>query len=111
MIKKAATTASLCAAALVVVVSSGCVQAPTEKQSVVDTRPSLTFRAESGRAEDARIFVDNLEMGNVDEYLEGEGALRVLPGTHLVRIVAGKDVLLEEKLYLSDGVNRTLLVK
>lgn len=111
MIKKAATTTSLCVAALVAVLTSGCVQAPTEKQSVVDTRPSLTFRAESGRAEDARIYVDNLEMGDVDEYLEGESALRVLPGTHLVRVVAGKDVLLEEKLYLSDGVNRTLLVK
>lgn len=111
MIRKFATTASLCMATLVAVLASGCVQTPTERQSVVDIRPSLSFRAESGRAEDARIFVDNLEMGSVDEYLEGEGSLRVLPGTHIVRVVAGAEVLLEEKLYLADGVNRTLLVK
>lgn len=111
MIKKFAMAASVCAATLVAALSSGCAQAPTEKQSVVDSRPSLAFRAESGRAEDARIFVDNLEMGSVDEYLEGEGALQILPGTHIVRVVAGSDVLLEEKIYLADGVNRTLLVK
>lgn len=111
MIRKFAMAASLCASTLAAVLSSGCVQTPTEKQSVVDSRPSLAFRAESGRAEDARIFVDNLDMGSVDDYLEGEGALRILPGMHIVRVVAGSDVLLEEKLYLADGVNRTLLVK
>lgn len=111
MIRRIAPLLFVGAAAVGVAPITGCVQLPTEKQAVVDTRPSLMFRADSGRAEGAQVFVDNLDMGRIDDYLEGEGALRVLPGTHLVRVVAGATVLLEEKLYLGDGVNRTLLVK
>jgi len=111
MIRRIATLLCVCAVTGAAMLVSGCVQFPTEKQSVVDTRPSLMFRADSTRANAARVFIDNLEMGGIDEYLEGEGSLRVLPGTHLVRVVVGPDVLLEEKLYLGDGVNRTLLIK
>jgi hypothetical protein len=90
---------------------AGCVQVPTEKQAVSDMRPSLSFRSEGARAQGARVLIDNLDMGSIDEYQEGTAALRLLPGTHLVRVVAAGNVLLEEKLYVSDGVNRTLLVK
>jgi len=100
-----------CAIGIAAVAVSGCVQLPTEKHAIVDSRPSLMFRAEGARAADGRVFVDNLEMGKVNEYVEGKGALRVLPGTHLVRVLSGADVLLEEKVYLGDGVSRSLIVK
>ncbi len=108
------TATSLLAAAILAAGAASigaCTQFPTEKQAVVDNRPSLAFRTEGYRAAGARVLVDNLDMGSVDDYREGEGALRILPGTHQVRIVSGAEVLLDEKLYVGDGVNRTLIVK
>lgn len=88
----------------------GCVQMPTEKQSVSDMRPQITFKAETEHAQAARVVIDGLVMGSVGEFLEGINAIRVLPGTHSLRVISGSNVLLDEKIYLGDGVNRTFLV-
>ena len=93
------------------VLASGCVQYPTENASVSDMRPQISFRAEGSGVHDARIVVDALDMGRVGDYLAGEAALRVLPGTHVIRVVAGSAVLLDEKVYLGDGVGRSFSVK
>lgn len=85
---------------------SGCVQMPTEKQSVVDHRPQISFRiAHEGQAV-ARVYVDRLDMGAAGDYAEGKAALRVLPGTHLVEVRLGNQQLLNERVYLADGVSR-----
>jgi hypothetical protein len=91
---------------------SGCVQMPTEKQSVVDQRPQITFRVngDQGRAAGARVLVDELDMGAVQDFLDGQASLRVLPGTHLVKVQAGATVLLLERTYLGDGVVRPFIV-
>ncbi|MGX9219892.1 hypothetical protein ACWV27_16015 [Massilia varians] len=97
------------ALALVLGVSSlsGCVQMPTEKQTVVDQRPQISFRlAHEGQA-GARVFLDRLDVGMAGDYAEGKATLRVLPGTHLVEVRMGSQVLLNERVYLADGVSRS----
>ncbi len=92
-------------------VMTGCIQTPTEMQSVVDNRPQLTFSlASRGNAEDYAIFVDNLEMGSADRYLAGKTALRVLPGTHILRIERSGTVVSEEKIYLGDGATKNTII-
>jgi hypothetical protein len=91
---------------------SACVQMPTEEQSVVDLRPQIAFRITNAayKAEALRVFVDNLDMGTTDKYLEGKGALRILPGTHLVRVENQGQVVLSETVYVADGVARTFVI-
>lgn len=97
---------------LSVVALSACVQMPTEEQSVVDLRPQIAFRITNTTLPPAqlRVFVDNLDMGSADRYLEGKGALRILPGTHLVRVENQGRVVLNETVYVADGVARTFVI-
>lgn len=92
---------------------AGCVQMPTEKQSVVDQRPQVSFRLDgaSQRLAGARVFIDELDMGRVGDYLDGQASLRVLPGTHLVKVQLDRDVMVLERAYLGDGVVRSFIVK
>ena len=81
---------------------------PTEKQSVVDQRPQITFRVNGDARQigGARVLVDELDVGAVQDYLDGQASLRVLPGTHVVKVQTGGNVLLMERAYLGDGVVR-----
>lgn len=85
----------------------GCVQMPTETQSVVDQRPQIAFQIAHEDQRAARVLVDRLDMGAVGDYAAGKGALRVLPGTHLVEVTLGSQQLLNERVYLADGVSRS----
>ncbi len=91
----------------------GCVQFPTERQSVVDLRPQISFNFDpaDARMSEARVLVNGLDSGRLGDFMEGKGALRVLPGTHAVRVVSGSEVLLDERAYLGDGVARPFNVK
>jgi len=86
---------------------SACVQMPTETQSVVDQRPQISFQIGNEGQQAARVLVDRLDMGTVGDYAAGKGALRVLPGTHVVEVRLGAQQLLNERVYLADGVART----
>jgi hypothetical protein len=90
---------------------SGCVQLPTEKQSISDLRPQISFKVGDERLLAARVQLDGLESGPVSDYIDGISSMRIRPGTHLVRVTLGGSVLLEEKFYLGDGVNRTFIVR
>lgn len=94
-----------------VLLSGGCTQMPTEKQSISDMRPQISFKAESERAQASRVLVDGLDMGMVSDFIEGKAAVRVLPGTHIVSVTSGGSLLFEEKVYLGDGVSRFFIVK
>lgn len=89
----------------------GCTQMPTEKQSVSDMRPQISFKTEGERALGSHVLIDGLDMGMVSDFIEGKSALRVLPGTHMVSVISGSNVLLADKVYLGDGVSRTFIVK
>ncbi|MBE0624233.1 MAG: hypothetical protein IH606_05405 [Burkholderiales bacterium] len=90
---------------------AGCVQMPTEKQSISDMRPQISFKVEEERAASMRILVDGLDIGVAADFIDGKAAARVLPGTHIVSVTSGGSVLLEEKVYLGDGVSRSFIVK
>jgi hypothetical protein len=93
-----------------VLLLQGCTQMPTEKQSVSDMRPQIAFKADTAR-HSARVIIDGLDMGALGAYLEGTAALRLVPGTHQLRVQQGTQVLLDEKFYVGDGVNRTFIVQ
>ena len=88
-----------------------CVQTPTEKQSISDMRPQIAFKVSNDQVKEARVQIDGLDMGSVGSYIDGISTLRILPGTHLLRVNLGTTVLLEEKFYLPDGVNRSFNLK
>lgn len=103
--------------ALVVILSiiatlTGCVQYPTEKAGIVDMRPHVSFRfnTESSQLQSARVLVNGLDVGTVGDYLEGRAALRVLPGKNAIKVVNGASVILDQQVYLGDGVGRTFLL-
>ncbi len=91
---------------------TACIQMPTEKQGVTDLRSQLSFKIPDEEMRAARVLIDGLDMGAVGDYAEGAAALRILSGTHLIRVVdsTGRSIV-EEKIYVGDGVNRTILVK
>ena len=105
--------ASAAALALALLCTTACVQYPTERQGVVDHRPRIAFRfdAANSRLNDARIVVDGLDSGRLTDFAEGKAALRVLPGTHVVRVVSGQIVLMEQRVYVGDGVARAFDVQ
>jgi hypothetical protein len=111
MITKKLLSACLIFAALTGLV--GCVQLPTERQSVVDLRPQISFRFNSAdqRMNEARVFVDGLDSGRMGDFIDGKGSLRILSGSHNIRVVSGSEVLLDERAYVGDGVSRPFVVK
>lgn len=111
MISKNFIAANLIACTLTALV--GCVQYPTERQSVVDLRPQISFRCDPSdpRMVEAHVLVDGLDAGRMGDFLEGVGSLRVLSGTHAISVVSGATVLLDERAYLGDGVARPFIVK
>lgn len=98
---------------LVCALATGCVQMPTEKQSVSDMRPQISFKVNSGdqRIASARVLIDNIDIGAVQEFLDGVNTLKVLSGTHQLRIVQGQQILHEERFYAGDGVNKSFVLK
>lgn len=90
---------------------TGCTQMPTEKQGVSDMRPQISFQLERPELASAQVLVDGLAMGAAGSYVASQASLRVLPGTHELQVVAGGKVILSERIYLADGVNKTFVLK
>jgi hypothetical protein len=89
----------------------GCTQMPTEKQGVSDVRPQISFKATDTQQHAARVIINGLDMGSLGSYLDGIAALRIISGTHQLRVVLGSQILLDEKFYAGEGVNRTFLIQ
>lgn len=112
-LNKFRTEFKLIAATLVCTLAAGCVQMPTEKQAVSDIRPQISFKANLGdpRLASARVILDNMDVGTVQDYIDGVATLKVLPGTHHLRVVQSSQVLHEERFYAGDGVNKSFILK
>ena len=108
---KKTVTAFIITGSLIGAFVGGCTQMPTEKQSISDMRPQISFKVENEQVNNARVILDGLNMGMVGDYIEGSAALRILSGTHVLRVALNKQIILEEKFYAGDGVNRTFIVK
>lgn len=89
---------------------NGCTQMPTEKQSISDMRPQISFKATDDRLHSAKVILDGLDMGVVGDYINGAASLRILSGTHVLRVFAGQKIILDEKFYAGDGTNRSFTV-
>jgi len=100
----------LAALAALLLGAAGCVQMPTENQGVVDMRPQISFVAAEALS-NATVYLDNVAVGRVGDFIDGTAALRILPGTHVVRVVSGDRVLLDERFYIGDGVSRSFVVQ
>jgi hypothetical protein len=75
--------------------------APAERVETVDDRPSLEV---TGAVSGARLYIDGLDMGIVDQPLLLE------PGTHQVRVVGPKGGAYSEKVFISGRGLRKLVV-
>lgn len=111
MLKHILTAVALATTLAGATLLSGCTQLPTEKQSVSDMRPQISFKAVSQQALGASVLVDGLNVGAVGNFLDGAAAVRVLPGTHQLTVILGNQVLLQEKFYIGDGVSRSFTVQ
>jgi hypothetical protein len=100
------------AASAMMIGLSACVQMPTETRSVVDQRPQISFRFDAANEQQAqaRVMVDGIDVGRASDFVDGKATLRILPGTHSVKVVTGGRVLLEERAYLADGVVRPFIL-
>ena len=90
---------------------TGCTQWPTEKQSISDLRPGISFKAQNAALLDGRVVLDGLDMGQAKDYQEGVAMMRVLPGPHLLNVTFNGQKLLDEKIFTSDGDNQTFLLQ
>ena len=90
---------------------AGCTQWPTEKQSISDLRPGISFKAQNTDLLDSRVVLDGLDMGQARDYQEGVAMMRVLPGPHMLNVTFNGQKLLDEKIFTSDGVNQTFLLQ
>lgn len=109
-IQKLTLTLSL---SLGVTVLTGCVQFPTEKASVADMRAQISFQvaSEDASLQSARVYVNGLESGKVGDFIEGKAALRVLAGNNVIRVVDGSRIVMDQQVYLGDGVGRSFRLK
>lgn len=104
-------TIQLSVVVLAAITMFGCTQMPTEKQSVADIRPQISFKISTEEFLLAVVSVDGLNMGKAGDYVDGVAALRVLAGTHVIKVELNGRTLSEDKVYLGDGVSRAVLIK
>lgn len=97
--------------AVALVLFLGACQMPTEQVVIGDNSAGLSFRLAGDTNAVYEVYVDGLLMGKAREFREGEAILRVLPGSHVVKVVSNGQVVMEDKLYVASGANKVLVVK
>ena len=100
---------SLCTIGCIATLASGC-GFPLEESTAVDTRPMISFKAITS-AENVQFAVDGVSYGSVENYLEGKAALRVLPGTHTITIIHPNGTSSSQKVFVSNGIRKTIVVQ
>lgn len=97
----------ICAVFLVL---AACSRMPTHNTETVDDRPGLAFDMNKSAASQYEVTVDGVSYGAVSQYLDGENFLKLVDGTHRVKIIKGGTVYFDQKVYLGAGVNRVIRV-
>ncbi len=90
---------------------SACTQMPTEKQGVTDMRPQIAFRYERPEMAQAKVSVNGINMGSVATYRDSVASLKLVPGTHHLQVTLTGTLVLDERFYIADGVNKTFVLK
>ena len=97
--------------AITAALQSGCTQMPTEKQGVADMRPQIAFRYERPEMAQALVSVNGIDMGSVATYRDSVASLKLVPGTHHLQVKLSGALVLDERFYIADGVNKTFVLK
>lgn len=110
--KRPAALIAVLVAALALALTA-CVQMPTEKQGISDLRPQISFSVDTAdeRAMSSLVFVDGIEVGAASQFRHGVNSLKILPGTHQIKVIGNGETLLEERVYIGDGVNKSFTLK
>ena len=90
---------------------AGMVQVPNDLLGGLDLRPQLFFDVRSPRAQGAVVLLDDRDVGRAGTYIEGATALQVAAGPHHLRVDADGIIILDERFYVGDGVQRTFVVR
>lgn len=99
------------AAAATIGVLAACTQMPTEKQGVADIRPQISFKLEKDELAQAQVRINGLVMGQAGDFRDGQSSLRLISGTHHLQVLLGNRVVLDERFYVADGVNKSFILK
>lgn len=86
-------------------------QLPSEEVVTGDNSAGVSFRIASDTDQTYEIYVDGLLMGKARDFQEGKAILKILPGSHIIKVVSHGQVVLEDKLYVAAGANKVLVVK
>lgn len=103
--------AAITAVAITGALLSACTQMPTEKQGVADLRPQIAFRYERPEMAQAQISINGIHMGTAAAYRDSVASLKLLPGTHHLQVTLGGVLILDERFYVADGVNKSFVLK
>ncbi|MGI9274764.1 MAG: hypothetical protein ACR2PT_07955 [Endozoicomonas sp.] len=87
---------------------NGCVNTPAQTAGVKDDRPMIMF--EAARSGDL-LILDGIEIGSANQFLSGQSALMIEPGTHRLEIIRDGAVILSERFYISRGSSKSFTVQ
>ena len=80
---------------------------PYENVNVTDERPSIAFKsAPSG----STVYVDGVEMGSAGAYNGRDRVLRIEPGTHVVQIRRGSEIIWSQTVFMGARATKTFLI-
>jgi len=74
---------------------------PSTVVKTVDDRPSVAI---VGAPPEALLFIDGINMGQAVQYNAEPNVLTLEPGTHAVRVVAGDQVLYDQKVFVESSL-------
>ena len=97
--------------AVMLLCSWACVKQPTSSEKVIDDRPAITFKSQSGALRPGdELYVDNLPVGDAWRYQSGRSALRILSGSHLIAVKRNGETVFEQTIYVGDGAVKEIIV-
>lgn len=97
----------------IVIIISGCISTEAVKSSsVIDDRPMIKFEIEGTKNTDEAIsiYINNLYMGNAQDYLSNDKYMKIIPGTHALRLETNNKVILSQKIYIGEGSTKTITI-
>jgi hypothetical protein len=96
---------------LLAMVLVGCaVNGPINSSSVIDDSPLLTFVVHDFDPSKYELFVDGLEYGTLDKYLNNTAAVKLIPGQHTVVVTKNGNVVYEKSEYFGEGTTKVVTV-
>lgn len=83
---------------------------PQTTAGTVDTRPGIAIQT-SLDASEMPVFVDGQYVGRAIDFKAGKAQLRILPGTHVIRVIKPNRQEYSERIYAGDGTVKTIVIQ